>query len=142
MARVAGLGLAEGAGVVDRASRAVGHPAHVVVEHLVVDDTLQEVARHLGPVQHRVDADEREHRVVAAEGEPATPGAAHPAPPGDRNPHVPPKKRRLMSAYTAVRSWACPSVTSGGIVRGVRRTRWRLAFMKRRTSPSAARPRR
>src|SRR5512134_543654 len=48
--REARLGLAEGARVVDRAPRPVGHPAHHVVEHLVVDDALQEVAGDTGAV--------------------------------------------------------------------------------------------
>ena len=76
MAREARLRLAEGPRVVHGASRAVGHAAHVVVQHLVVDDALQEVARHAGPVEHGVDADEGEHRVVAAEGEAAAARAA------------------------------------------------------------------
>src|SRR2546430_2926904 len=98
--RVAGLGLAEGARVVDRAPGAVGDAAQVVVEHLVVNDALEEVARHLAPVEHGMDADEGEHRVVAAEGEAAAAGAA--APPAPPHPHraaPPPDARRARRVY-------------------------------------------
>src|SRR2546425_4896212 len=93
--RVAGLGLAEGARVVDGAPGAVGDAAQVVVEHLVVNDALEEVARHLAPVEHGMDADEGEHRVVAAEGEPAAPGPAAPAAPRERYVQAPREEARV-----------------------------------------------
>ena len=86
--REARLGLAEGARVVDGAPRAVGDAAQLVVQHLVVHDALEEEARHRPAVEHGVDADEREHRVVAAEGEPAAARAADAAAPGDRHAHA------------------------------------------------------
>ena len=55
---IAGLRLAEGARVVDGAPGAVGDAAQVVVQHLVVDDALQEVERHVAAVEHGMDADE------------------------------------------------------------------------------------
>src|SRR5260221_12199638 len=83
MPGIAGLRLAEDPGVVDRPSRAVGDPAQVVMEHLVVDDALQEVLRHVAAVEHGMDADQPEHGIVAAEGQPAAARAAAAPAPGE-----------------------------------------------------------
>src|SRR4030095_16248809 len=55
----------------------------LLLERRVVSDSLQEVEGHVAAVEHGVDADEAEHGVVAAEGEPAPTRPAAAAPPGD-----------------------------------------------------------
>jgi hypothetical protein len=54
-----------------------------MVQHLVVHDALQEEQRHVGVVEHGMDADQTEHGVVAAEGEAAAPRPSAPASPGE-----------------------------------------------------------
>src|SRR5258708_3504571 len=83
MPGIAGLRFAEDAGVVDRPSGAVGDPAQVVMEHLVVDDALQEVLRHVAAAEHGMDADPPEPGIVAAEGQAAPARAAAAPAPGE-----------------------------------------------------------
>ena len=86
MRRVARLGDPEGPRMIDGAARAIGDAPHAVMQHLVIDDALEEVEGDVAPVEDRVDADQPEDRVVAPEGEPAAPRAPAPPAPCDRDP--------------------------------------------------------
>src|SRR5687768_4221109 len=82
--------------MIDGAPGPVGNASEMMMEHLVIDDALQEKQRYVAPIEHRMDPDEAQNRIVASEGEASAAGASAPAAPADGNPQAAGEKTRVQ----------------------------------------------